>query len=475
MKELKNVSTWTGGGGSPEQSQRVVFGRQLNENYSQTSARQAKPRFRLQARAVAFNAKGGEPAEPVAERHPRLNPSDWTTKTPYCHPELADLRTDERSEIRIASRLNQLEQSSFGETLRAWSKYKTDSGSVRRHELPVSRARSRNKFGMTPAEPVLCLDRGLSVKKCAFTMAEILLSLTIIGVVAAITLPSLTGNINERTWNTQRKALYARFSQAIALMPALNGYGTLKEESSSGADDAVDTAAETFVTNGLSKVMKINNICDNEHLEDCGIPAKITPYSGDNINLSDIKTLLDYNSLFTSASSYNTLNTKAAAFETQNGESILVYYNPNCTPNKNEVQSHFVQSKMCVNFVYDLNGSKGPNTMGKDIGFITALYPSDPIVVAPMPHIKVGGVGWTYQTQGGARCTKQDPEYRMPSLDEMSSMFYNRLLTGSGDTNGYYWTSTATSSTNAWRFNYNIGKVDNVGKLGQNSAWCIKR
>lgn len=31
----------------------------------------------------------------------------------------------------------------------------------------------------------------------AFTMAEILLSLTIIGVVAAITLPSLTGNINE--------------------------------------------------------------------------------------------------------------------------------------------------------------------------------------------------------------------------------------------------------------------------------------
>ena len=69
-------------------------------------------------------------------------------------------------------------------------------------------------------------------RRIAFTMAEILLSLTIIGVVAAITLPSLTGNINERTWNTQRKALYARFSQAIALMPALNGYGTLTENES---------------------------------------------------------------------------------------------------------------------------------------------------------------------------------------------------------------------------------------------------
>ena len=51
-------------------------------------------------------------------------------------------------------------------------------------------------------------DRGVLARGVAFTMAEILLSLTIIGVVAAITLPSLTGNINERTWNTQRKAVY---------------------------------------------------------------------------------------------------------------------------------------------------------------------------------------------------------------------------------------------------------------------------
>ena len=64
-----------------------------------------------------------------------------------------------------------------------------------------------------------------TLRKAAFTMAEILLSLTIIGVVAAITLPSLTGNINERTWNTQRKALYSRLSQAVALMPSVRGYG----------------------------------------------------------------------------------------------------------------------------------------------------------------------------------------------------------------------------------------------------------
>ena len=108
-----------------------------------------------------------------------------------------------------------------------------DSASGQRCVLPVSLNRSRNSLARLAkngtAKSVvfaLCL-RSLAQfgMTFAFTMAEILLSLTIIGVVAAITLPSLTGNINERTWNTQRKALYARFSQAIALMPALNGYG----------------------------------------------------------------------------------------------------------------------------------------------------------------------------------------------------------------------------------------------------------
>ena len=134
-----------------------------------------------------------------------------------------------------------------------------------------------------------------------FTMAEILLSLTIIGVVAAITLPSLTGNINERTWNTQRKALYARMSQAIALMPALNGYGTLTEETdSAGSTSIEDTAAETFVADGLAKVLKINNICDNEHLADCGIPEKIITLDGEESLKRDVdlNTLVNFNSAF---------------------------------------------------------------------------------------------------------------------------------------------------------------------------------
>ena len=316
-------------------------------------------------------------------------------------------------------------------------------------------------------------------------MAEILLSLTIIGVVAAITLPSLTGNINERTWNTQRKALYARFSQAIALMPSLNGYGTLTEETSSGANDAEDTAAETFLTDGLAKVLKINNICDFEHLQDCGIPTTITTLNGSTLTefTTNYNTLIDFNNMFNDSFvdsnstyySYSQLNTKSAAFETANGESILTYYNPNCQIDMQENDWYFIQPKMCVNFVYDLNGNKGPNTVGKDIGFITAMYSSDPVLVAPMPLTNNVSDSNT-QTEGIKLCKTQDEESRLPNRDELAAMFYNKTLLGLAD--GSFWSSTvmtAGETGKAWYQSFYVGRRNPVVKTDRHSIRCVKR
>ena len=406
-----------------------------------------------------------------------------------CHPELADLRTVERSENRIASRLSLLEQSSLGETLRAWSKSKTDSGSVQRgiHSTLVlrlalnataracgqKRGFARRALDSTQGKPCSVALLGL-----AFTMAEILLSLTIIGVVAAITLPSLTGNINERTWNTQRKALYARFSQAIALMPALNGYGTLKEESSSGAGDAVDTAAETFITSGLAKVLKINNICDAEHLADCGIASKIISLNGSTISPVP-KTLVALNGMFNSTYSgggnvwtVSQIDTKAAAFETANGESIIVYYRPNCTVSKNETAWHLVQYKLCANFVYDLNGSKGPNTVGKDIGIISALYSTDSKVVAPLPMPREAG--YSTHSVAGSLCRTQDSEARLPNRDELSSIFYNKLLLDIPAT--VYWSSSFVDENGAWVQDTGSGyQMPQGRKNDSRHVWCVRR
>ncbi len=313
-------------------------------------------------------------------------------------------------------------------------------------------------------------------------MAEILLSLTIIGVVAAITLPSLTGNINERTWNTQRKALYARMSQAISLMPALNGYGTLTEDADGNV--TADTAAETFVTEGLAKVLKINNICDSEHLIDCGIPTKLNTIKGETISAFPT-TIGDLNSHMLSATqgsrSYKQINTKVSAFETQNAESIAVFYNPYCSGDSNSLNRSmnddfflYVQPFVCANFIYDLNGNKGPNTVGKDIGFISAIYPTDTSVVAPMPLNN--DISEITQIAALGECKKVDSESRLPNIHEMMSMFVNRSLWGATQ-NRVYWTSTIvrTYSVVAYYLNMSNGSISTTYRDQNAPVRCIKR
>ena len=320
-------------------------------------------------------------------------------------------------------------------------------------------------------------------QRCAFTMAEILLSLTIIGVVAAITLPSLTGNINERTWNTQRKALYSRFSQAIALMPSLNGYGTLTEGVDSSGSKVIteDTATETFLSAGLSKVLKLNNICDSEHLEDCGITSKIVALNGETV--STPTTMKELNQYIVSNNfgeysgvlrSHSQIDTKAAAFETQNGESILAFYSPACAPNNNEEVMHNSQDKMCVNFVYDLNGTKGPNTFGKDIGALTVFYPVDSIIVAPFPANKDWATNSTQQDATSV-CTKQDTEYRLPNRYELAAIYTNQLFLNNMSDKTHYWSSSVISSTKGWTFGSSAGLYYPSSRDMGGSVRCIKR
>ncbi len=327
-------------------------------------------------------------------------------------------------------------------------------------------------------------------KTLAFTMAEILLSLTIIGVVAAITLPSLMANINERTWNTQRKALYARMSQAIAMMPQVGGYGTLTEDESGSV--TADTAAETFLTEGLSKVLKINNICDSEHLADCGVPTSYTDMAG--VTKSWPTKISEWNGQFVNFSfvgigwgaggtnqnfSYSQSDTKAAAFETQNGETVTLYYNPNCK-DKIEAGSYYSQPQMCADFIYDLNGNNGPNTVGKDIGFITTLYNANPNVVAPMPlSTNANGDTPIPQQQASAACTAQEQDSRMPNIDELSAIFYNRELVGfsgvSVSGSGGFWSGSFDMASLAWLMHFCNGRRFPNARSEAAYVRCVQR
>ena len=69
--------------------------------------------------------------------------------------------------------------------------------------------RFRNKFGMT-----------VLAKKAAFTLAEILITLGIIGIVAAMTIPTIAANVVGHKYRNQYKKTMSTISQAVRLNKA---------------------------------------------------------------------------------------------------------------------------------------------------------------------------------------------------------------------------------------------------------------
>ena len=134
---------------------------------------------------------------------------------------------------------------------------------------------------------------------------------------------------------------------------------------------------------------------------------------------------------------------------------------------------YYTQPKMCADFVYDLNGSKGPNTVGKDIGFITALYPSDSVVVAPMPYYSRASYGST-QADTGAYCRKQSEDSRLPNKEELAAMFYNKNLIGNVNTT-HHWSGSVIDSQYGWALGFYHGKLGRNLRSYNYWAWCIKR
>ena len=63
----------------------------------------------------------------------------------------------------------------------------------------------------------------MNIKKCAFTMAEVLITLGIIGIVAAMTLPSLLASYNEKVAVVRLKHTYSIFAQAYLRAVAAEG------------------------------------------------------------------------------------------------------------------------------------------------------------------------------------------------------------------------------------------------------------
>ena len=212
------------------------------------------------------------------------------------------------------------------------------------------------KTAFTLAEGATHTNTPPLVAKAAFTLAEVLITLAIIGVVAALTLPTLIAKVNEKVDGNQKKVTEAKLIQGLNMLD-LHG----------GINNTYSSTAE-FVEE-LSKYMKITKICDgtNSAFTEC-IPYNEIKYVAD-----DEEKTVDVVDLNTAAS-LGKGDTESGeefmapvAMVLADGTPIILTYNKNCISDPDSIDTKNKTIHPCVAGIYDLNGSRTPNKYGKDL------------------------------------------------------------------------------------------------------------
>ncbi len=188
-------------------------------------------------------------------------------------------------------------------------------------------------------------------RRVAFTLAEVLITLGIIGVVAALTIPTLISNYNKRQTVTKLKQTYSILSQALTMAQVKEGdtstwdiagiYGT-------PTDDPNFNYAQTikiFSSKYLIPYIKVSKDYGYKTLTGLNYDGIYMPVS---------------NSIEGSSGSfgYIILLSNNVLIKNSIGTQCIEHNNDN-TCQKREYRN--------IIFTVDINGFNSPNTMGKDV------------------------------------------------------------------------------------------------------------
>ena len=214
--------------------------------------------------------------------------------------------------------------------------------------------------------------------KNGFTLAEVLITLGIIGIIAAITLPSLIGHYKQKVLQEQFKTAYSLLQQAYLKIQAdwgytpncyywdKNPYGASKCIERNDRGDCIkstlingDKLPQNFNGNmeecrmfykALEKTLQVINKCENKAYEKGCIPE----YEGiDTVKLANNPDMSEYNVIVETSGCRNFRQDKILnnipAYVFKNGMIMIPY------------------SAGTPLFLLDINGKKGPNKWGHDI------------------------------------------------------------------------------------------------------------
>lgn len=179
--------------------------------------------------------------------------------------------------------------------------------------------------------------------KYGFTLAEVLITLGIIGIVAALTIPTLINNSTKQQTAEKLKKIYSTIAQAKNSYIADNG-----SISNWITDDMkiAGTGAQLFAETYLTPYLQISKNCLLSTAGECSEKINYLTAGGSTTGYTD--------------STYY-------KFYLNDGSFISVSY---------------FSSRSLMYFVFDVNGQNKPNTFGKDV-FLFLFYPDGRFLAEP--------------------------------------------------------------------------------------------
>lgn len=209
----------------------------------------------------------------------------------------------------------------------------------------------------------------------AFTLAEVLITLGIIGIVASMTIPSLISNYQKTQYITGLKKAYSEFNQALAQMANDNGCpGDLK------CTHLFNVTNITLLGDALTKQLKVVKNCGDyavTNIKGC-FPGSVSR---------------DY----TKSGAIGDTANDNYRFVTADGFSYKIYIE-NDDDACGKVSGIGNMTQLCGDMVVDVNGAdKGPNTFGRDVYFFYITNAKGPNIVPFGSHDD----NWTPWREGG--------------------------------------------------------------------------
>lgn len=201
--------------------------------------------------------------------------------------------------------------------------------------------------------------------KYAFTLAEVLITLVIIGVVAAMTLPSLIQKNQDKKLISRTKKVYSDVNNALLL--AQRDLGTI-------GDNSIlfnTTDNNQTVLKNLQKYFSGAKYCQNKYQKDCSKYYYDIKYATLRLNednsaavdsLGGVSSkLILSNGAIIAVNNSRRPDCMAEVTEDKKDE----YGRPIKDEDGNVVQNTYI-AKSCGQIYFDVNGPKGPNQYGRD-------------------------------------------------------------------------------------------------------------